>query len=457
VLVNERKQLHTMNRGNSPPDQPPDALNFLVESPTFNDVPDANFMWPNGIGSMPVVSASGTSSSNNNGHNASSDQARAPASASATSAYNQFSLDDAASSALQQQQQQQANNNTNTAGYLPMNYSLPQHLTMQYAGTVAGVGLPPSVVSTADSSYASSATGSKRGSKQHMGGTANLKSAAQSMQPEEKRRYDRNLREQQRSYKISQQIKNLRNVLQESNIPFKPNKYSILLSVVEYIKELQTRAVYLDQEHQKLLNTISQTNELVNNSGGVDLNSGDGATIGNDSELLFVKGLDYKAIFQQCSSALCIAALDGRMLECNTQFEEVSGYDRDELLNQTVFNLLSSPGMEELFEELSKFLKQEEPTKSPTSSPTSTQQQKQQESEDVSTTLTGASGNCDENSQLKAFWSGQVHRKRKQDKISTDEAEPKCKSDEDDLFMNITLAKSKDGRPQFLNCALTAK
>eukprot|EP00814_Leptocylindrus_danicus_P014803 CAMPEP_0116014474 /NCGR_PEP_ID=MMETSP0321-20121206/6292_1 /TAXON_ID=163516 /ORGANISM="Leptocylindrus danicus var. danicus, Strain B650" /LENGTH=178 /DNA_ID=CAMNT_0003484119 /DNA_START=173 /DNA_END=706 /DNA_ORIENTATION=+ len=152
-----------MNRGNSPPDQPPDALNFLVESPTFNDVPDANFMWSNGIGSMPV--SGGSSNVHvNNGH-ASSGQARAPASASASAtsaAYNQFSLDDA--SALQQQQQQQQQANNNTAGYLPMNYSLPQHLTMQYAGTAAGVGLPPSVVSTADSSYASSATGSKRAS-----------------------------------------------------------------------------------------------------------------------------------------------------------------------------------------------------------------------------------------------------------------------------------------------------
>lgn len=451
--MNDSAQMN--HRGNnSPPDQTPDALNFLVDSPTFNDVPDAaNFLWPNGIGSMPVTTAGNINTP------AATAQPRAPAPASANTFSNQFSLDDAI---IQQQQNASNSNNNNNTSFMPMNnYSLPQHLS-KFADTAGSTAGFPSVVSTADSSYASSAKGSKRASGRSSS-IPSMKARPKSgvlvkdpiFVPEEKRRYDRNLREQQRSYKISLQIKNLRNVLQESNIPFKPNKYSILLSVVEYIKELQTRAVYLDQEHQKLLNTISQTNDLVNNNDGVDLNSADVATIGNDSELLFVKGLDYKAIFQQCSSALCIAALDGRMLECNTLFEEVSGYGRGELLNQTVFNLLSSPGMEDLFGELSKFLKRDEPSKQ-------AQQQKQQSNDKGQRATTDddinsiAMNSEESDDDLKAFWSGQVHRKRKQDKISTNEDEHKSDAD-DDLFMNITLAKSKDGRPQFLNCALTAK
>lgn len=61
------------------------------------------------------------------------------------------------------------------------------------------------------------------------------------MTPSERRRYDRNWREQQRSYRISQQIKELRDVLADSNVPYKPNKFSILISVTEYIKQLQSR------------------------------------------------------------------------------------------------------------------------------------------------------------------------------------------------------------------------
>lgn len=251
------------------------------------------------------------------------------------------------------------------------------------------------------------------------------------MSAEEKRRYERNLREQQRSFKISQQIKELRSVLQESNIPFKPNKYSILSSVVDYIKELQTRAVYLDQEHQKLLNTISQTNELVNNCGkssnenkikfGVEGNEAGTSPLGNDSELLFVKGLDYKAIFSQCTSALCIASLDGRLLACNRQFENTSGYCKDELQEQTLFNFLTNPSMENLFLEMSKLLKE-----------------RQGELENGETMAV-------DEQRVVPFWNGQVHRKGSSSQLV------------DELYMNITVCESKDGRPQYLNCALTGK
>ena len=258
--------------------------------------------------------------------------------------------------------------------------------------------------------------------------------STKNMTPEEKRRYDRNLREQQRSYKISQQIKELRSVLQESNIPFKPNKYSILLSVVEYIKELQTRAVYLDQEHQKLLNTIAQTNELCNsrtvgfgeNNNSSGINSPDtGATMGNDAELLFVKGLDYKSIFTQCSGALCVASLDGRLLDCNTQFEKVSGFGKEELQQQSLFNFLSCSAMEDLFIEMGKLVEAEV-------------EQEDKNSSEISS---------NESNRLRSFWSGQVHRKD----------DNKEKPPDSNLYMNITLTRSRDGRPQFLNCALTAK
>eukprot|EP00957_Ditylum_brightwellii_P153489 11681359-Ditylum_brightwellii.AAC.1 len=98
------------------------------------------------------------------------------------------------------------------------------------------------------------------------------------MSAEDKRRYERNLREQQRSYKISQQIKELRTVLAESHIPFKPNKFSILLSVVEYIKQLQQRSIVLDNEHKKLIMTIQQTKEMVER--GEVVGSGENCVVG---------------------------------------------------------------------------------------------------------------------------------------------------------------------------------
>jgi PAS domain-containing protein len=183
------------------------------------------------------------------------------------------------------------------------------------------------------------------------------------MTPAERRRHERNLREQQRSYRISQQIKELREVLTESNVPFKPNKYSILLSVVDYIKQLQSRAIMLDAEHQKLITTIRQTNELVSSgatpcSGAEETdvtNTTSGSDSGSDNEMLFVQGLDYRSLFEQCPAALGIAALDGRILECNSEFNMLLRFKRDDLLKQSLFNLVRNH--QDIFRAMAQMLK----------------------------------------------------------------------------------------------------
>jgi len=180
------------------------------------------------------------------------------------------------------------------------------------------------------------------------------------MTPAERRRYERNLREQQRSYKISQQIKELRDVLVESNVPFKANKYSILLSVVDYIKQLQSRAIMLDAEHQKLITTIRQTNEMVN-SGSVPSSADELETtnttsdVGNGNEMLFVQGLDYRSVFEKCPAALGVAALDGRILECNAEFQLLLGCPKEDLLKQSLFNLVRNH--QEIFRAMAEMLK----------------------------------------------------------------------------------------------------
>ena len=159
----------------------------------------------------------------------------------------------------------------------------------------------------------------------------------------ERRRMDRNLREQQRSHKITEQIATLREVLASANIHFKPDKYSTLVSVVDYIKQLQTRSAMLDGEHQKLIETISKTNEVVNNpyypnaDGDAPMSSdllSDAPTgsVLEDETAVFVQGLDYKNVFRQCGIALAIASIDGRFMDCNPEFETLTGYSRDELL-----------------------------------------------------------------------------------------------------------------------------
>jgi PAS domain-containing protein len=180
-----------------------------------------------------------------------------------------------------------------------------------------------------------------------------------SMIPEEKRRWERNVREQQRSHKISQQIKELRTVLTDSNVPFKPNKHSILQSVSDYIKQLQPRAIMLDVEHRKLIDTIRQTSEMVN-SGQVpepETSFAEKAEVCTNGEMLFVQGLDYKSIFDQSTAAMGIAALDGRILACNHEFVNALGYSREELLRLSLFSVMQNH--EEVFRAMGEMLKAE--------------------------------------------------------------------------------------------------
>lgn len=295
--------------------------------------------------------------------------------------------------------------------------------------------IAPSVVSSATTPAVENAK--KRTKK-----VDNAEEAKNAEDPAEKRRYERNLREQQRSSKISSQIKELREVLQDCNVPFKPNKYSILLKVVEYIKQLQSRAIMLDAEHKKLIATVRQTNEMIANAannnntamssttGGVtDNESSDNTTQDawqqgdpmrerrGDSDGLFVKGIDYRSVFEQCPTAFGIAALDGRILECNVEFQNLLGYTaREELLKQSLFNLVHNH--QDIFRAMAQMLKTaEEPTPKNT----------------AATATSGA------NDDAGRYWTGLVMTAKQNIKLS----------------MNITLTPGDNGTPKFFSCALT--
>lgn len=232
-----------------------------------------------------------------------------------------------------------------------------------------------------------------------------------SLSAEEKRRYERNMREQQRSYQISQQIKELRGLLTESHIPFKPNKFSILLSVAEYIKQLQARAIMLDAEHRKLVTTIRQTRDMVSEGQTPEPEAEEPEVVGND-DMLFVQGLNYREIFSQCSAALGVAALDGRIIDCNEELQTIFGCSREDLLSQSIFNLIERH--DEVFKAMGDMLK----------------------SENEPTIASGMPE--DQKAKPPVYWCGLVASKGNSK-----------------ITMNITLARTSDGAPKFFNFVLT--
>ena len=257
----------------------------------------------------------------------------------------------------------------------PMQFGATKTALGQAVATAAGtivpnqqVPLPSAAASTGTlGSYVShgsyetgnNSSGRFTGNRKHTSGTKRSRggdkdgSAAVSDDEDDKdkRRQDRNLREQQRSHRITAQIEELRTILSSAQVRHKPDKFSTLVTIGDYIKQLQQRSAMLDAEHKKLIDTISRTNELANephlpdgavsrscSSGpealtSISGQSGPGVSdIYNEDELVFVRNVDYQSIFFKCGIPLAVASIDGRFLDCNVEFENVSGYKRGELL-----------------------------------------------------------------------------------------------------------------------------
>jgi hypothetical protein len=244
--------------------------------------------------------------------------------------------------------------------------------------------------------------------------------------------------------------------LTDAGVPCKPDKNSTLISVANYIQQLQNRSNFLDGEHKKLLDTIARTNEMVNNqyyqatadgssSVATPVISNDllsDAHVNNgpleDENVVFVQGLDYKSVFKRCGIALAVASIDGRFIDCNSEFVALSGYSRKELLpgeelsktevqsnavpsttprNLSLFNLLNREDMEKVFTAMSGMLRRP--------------------------VMREPAANEDQSSTQLDHWSGSVHQNREENELQ--------------LRMNITLVRTPGGRPKFFNCSLTAE
>jgi PAS domain-containing protein len=167
-----------------------------------------------------------------------------------------------------------------------------------------------------------------------------------------KRKSDRNAREQQRAQQVTDQIAHLRDLIVKSGVALeKVDKFSTLIAVEKYIRSLQTKSIELKTEHDNLLATLQQTSELVNSqyvssappnpvsSGGEEScqaqDSSDQETDDHsegDTTSPLMKDVNYKWIFDCCPFATGVASIDGRFLDCNKEFEVMTGYTRAELL-----------------------------------------------------------------------------------------------------------------------------
>ena len=207
-----------------------------------------------------------------------------------------------------------------------------------------------------------------------------------------RRRLERNMREQERSHRITGQIAELRDLLNQAKVSFKPDKYSTLASVSDYIQSLQKKSIWLEDEHRKLLQTISKTNDIVNNAEmhGFDshtsvvkgdrngpqdqqpqvvpsgTNKSQFGNVFEDEFVSFCRGLDYKGVFFHCGTPICVTGVDGRILDCNEKFLSMFMMTREDLQSRSqdksrkqlsIFNLIENNDMRIVFASMSNMLK----------------------------------------------------------------------------------------------------
>jgi PAS domain-containing protein len=274
-------------------------------------------------------------------------------------------------------------------------------------------------------------------------------SAVSEDEGDHKRRESRNVREQRRSQQISDQIGDLRQLLAASNVQTKPDKYSTLVTVGTFIRQLQERSSVLEKEHKKLLSTMQQTSELVSNqcipvptcgdipkktssssdSNCFEDNTSD-MTSDNEEEKVYDSGLDYRSLFKSCPIPVAIASIDGRFLDCNQDFEIISGYAKAELFQKqtlappkpgdmptnghmSLFNVLCHQDMERLFAVMSQML------------------------QNPFTVCTGPTGESEQSQEDR--WNDVVVLNRRPDK---------------QVKLNIHLVRHASGLPRFFNCTL---
>jgi Helix-loop-helix DNA-binding domain len=229
----------------------------------------------------------------------------------------------------------------------------------------------PSVVSAVDSDTALDSLSSD---------LANAPILEQPMLEAQRQRQGRNRREQLRAQRLCEHIEALRNLLVASGIYCSPNKYAVLSHVAQYIAVLQSRALTIDDEQQRLQATIRSTTELLHGGGGIT-NADSTSLSSNDSddgddddttatalpesyslctdEVEPSEAVQYQDVVASCPFPIGLVSLDGHIVTSNNEFERLLNPQYPQassLANQSLFVHVRNHG--DVFHAMEDLLKQ---------------------------------------------------------------------------------------------------
>ncbi|KAG7363946.1 PAS domain S-box containing protein [Nitzschia inconspicua] len=212
------------------------------------------------------------------------------------------------------------------------------------------------------------------------------------------KREERNAREKERSFRISRQINELRNLLSSGGVIVpKGTKSSVLTEAANYIRMLQQHQYRSEIDRHQLVQQIQMIGGgalgqqaatavrhaaaqngvwSLGNFGGVPPKSAmmyhqSGTTPGAEvapaqnvppgqevSSALpnKIEEGDYRHIFNSCTVAMAIASMGGAFIDCNKLFCQLSNFTKQEVCSMTVFNLTARQDLQPAFDLISQML-----------------------------------------------------------------------------------------------------
>ena len=173
------------------------------------------------------------------------------------------------------------------------------------------------------------------------------------MEPGARRRYERNQREKLRSFRISKQIKDLQTVLTALQIPYKNNKFSVLVSAVSFIRDVQ-------RENEQLRGLVSSLKMIYERAEAMRDDDSDTNSAGQAPSVPpspppspppestdFLRSLgpttvDHMLIFDSNPTPMALALAGGGegIVRCNAAFIRVVGMDESEVRKRRVSELV---------------------------------------------------------------------------------------------------------------------
>jgi len=194
------------------------------------------------------------------------------------------------------------------------------------------------------------------------------------------RREERNLREKERSLKITQQIHELRNLLSMGGVIVpKGTKSTILTEVANYIRLLQQHQYRSEMDKAQLVQEVQRigngaigdkaayairhaaaqnvVSSVANLPEGQVPSAEPQQSAGNPGELSDTLGdREYRCVFNSCSVGMAIATMGGSFIDCNLAFTELSSYTKAELKEMTIFNITSRDDLQGAFDMMSHLI-----------------------------------------------------------------------------------------------------